>query len=384
MKFKINKFGIDNSEQQIYYYDIKLISLSCALYAQEMEEVMGEEVMKDEKKLTDVTEREITKANGFLMLFVIIAGNILSLILCIVCGFIYEAGLAAIGTIILILGILGFIVFSIMWGGLHIVNPKEAVVLTLFGNYYGTIKTPGYFYTNPFATALAPAVNEKEAATEVSLQNTELSANVNFNLPKKKVSLKTMTLNNKQQKVNDALGNPIIIGAVVIWKVIDPTKAIFNVDNYRTYLSIQCDSTIRKITRLYPYDLLEEDEDEEKHERTLRGSSQEIAESMREELQQRVIEAGIEVKEVRITHLSYSEEIAAAMLQKQQASAVIAARKKIVEGAVGMVDMAIKQLSEDEIVVLDDERKAAMVSNLLVVLCGNKEAQPVVNSSSIY
>lgn len=345
---------------------------------------MGEEVMKDEKKLTDVTEREITKANGFLMLFVIIAGNILSLILCIVCGFIYEAGLAAIGTIILILGILGFIVFSIMWGGLHIVNPKEAVVLTLFGNYYGTIKTPGYFYTNPFATALAPAVNEKEAATEVSLQNTELSANVNFNLPKKKVSLKTMTLNNKQQKVNDALGNPIIIGAVVIWKVIDPTKAIFNVDNYRTYLSIQCDSTIRKITRLYPYDLLEEDEDEEKHERTLRGSSQEIAESMREELQQRVIEAGIEVKEVRITHLSYSEEIAAAMLQKQQASAVIAARKKIVEGAVGMVDMAIKQLSEDEIVVLDDERKAAMVSNLLVVLCGNKEAQPVVNSSSIY
>lgn len=338
--------------------------------------------MNEDLNLKDVTEREITKANGFAMLFLVIAGYILCIAGYIGCGFAFEADSAIVGTLLVILATVGIIVFSIMWGGFHIVNPKEAVVLTLFGNYYGTIKTPGYFYTNPFATSIAPTAEEKEPATEVSIQGKELD--LNFNVPKKKVSLKTMTLNNRQQKVNDALGNPIIIGAVVIWKVVDPTKAVFNVNNYRTYLSIQYDSTIRKITRLYPYDLLEEDENEEEHERTLRGSSQEIAESMREELQQRVEEAGIEVKEVRITHLSYSEEIAAAMLQKQQASAVIAARKKIVEGAVGMVDMAIKQLGEEEIVVLDEERKAAMVSNLLVVLCGNKEAQPVVNSSSIY
>lgn len=340
--------------------------------------------MSEDKKLKDVTEHEITKANGFTMLFVIIIGYLASLGCCIGCSFAFGSGMTVLGIIIVLFGAAGFIIFSTMCGGFHVVNPREAVVLTLFGTYYGTIKTPGFFYTNPFAGAIAPTTVEKEPSTEVSIQNKELSTNVNLNLLKKKVSLKTMTLNNKQQKVNDALGNPIIIGAVVIWKVTDPTKAVFNVDNYRTYLSIQCDSTIRKITRLYPYDLLEEEEDEEKHERTLRGSSQEIAESMREELQQRVQEAGIEVKEVRITHLSYAEEIAAAMLQKQQASAVIAARKKIVEGAVGMVDMAIKQLGEEEIVVLDEERKAAMVSNLLVVLCGNKEASPVVNSGSIY
>ncbi len=340
--------------------------------------------MNEENKKKDVMEQEITQAHGFTMLFVIFAGYLASFACCISCGFAFNAHLNAVGIFMLLLGVTGFIAFSIMCGGFHVINPKEAVVLTLFGNYYGTIKTPGFFYTNPFAGAIAPTTNEKEPATEVSIQGTEVSTNLNLNLLKKKVSLKTMTLNNKQQKVNDALGNPIIIGAVVIWKVIDPTKAVFNVDNYRTFLSIQCDSTIRKITRLYPYDLMEEDEDEEKHEKTLRGSSQEIANSMKEELQQRVEEAGIEVKEVRITHLSYAEEIAAAMLQKQQASAVIAARKKIVEGAVGMVDMAIKQLGEEEIVVLDEERKAAMVSNLLVVLCGNKEAQPVVNSSSIY
>ncbi|MBR1866789.1 MAG: SPFH domain-containing protein [Lachnospiraceae bacterium] len=335
------------------------------------------------KKQNEVVEREITKANGFAMLFVIIAGYVLSTV-CVIGCIPAFAAIPAVGALLLVLSIGGFIVFSIMWGGFHIVNPNEAVILTLFGRYYGTIKTPGYFYTNPFASAIAPKNEAADPKTEVSIQGKELSTNVNLNLPKKKISLKTMTLNNKQQKVNDALGNPIIIGAVVIWKVTDPTKAVFNVDDYRTFLSIQCDSTIRKITRLYPYDLLEENETEEEHERTLRGSSQEIAESMRDELQQRVAEAGIEVQEVRITHLSYSEEIAAAMLQKQQASAVIAARKKIVEGAVGMVDMAIKQLGEEEIVVLDEERKAAMVSNLLVVLCGNREAQPVVNSGTIY
>ena len=176
------------------------------------------------------------------------------------------------------------------------------------------------------------------------------------------------------------MGNPIIIGSVVIWRVENPTKAVFNVENYQEYLSIQCDSVIRNIARMYPYDDMENDSEE----KTLRGSSQEIADSMKKELQEKVLDAGLEIQEVRITNLAYSDEIAAAMLQRQQAVAIIAARQKIVEGAVSMVKMAIEQLSEEEVVVLDEERKAAMVSNLLVVLCGNKDAQPIVNSGSIY
>lgn len=335
------------------------------------------------KEQNDIVEKEITTQRGFAMILVIFLGFIASTACCIACTYLFSHKANLAGGIILTLGICGFIFFSIMCGGFHVINPNEAKVLTLFGNYYGTIKKPGFYHLNPFAGAIAPTNPEKENGTKINIQDTEIATNIDFNI-KKKISLKTMTLNNQHQKINDALGNPIIIGAVVIWKVTDPTKAVFNVENYRTYLSIQCDSTIRKITRLYPYDLLEEDETEDGHERTLRGSSQEIAESMKDELQQRVIDAGIEVEEVRITHLSYAEEIAAAMLQKQQAAAVIAARKKIVEGAVGMVDMAIKQLNEEEIVLLDEERKAAMVSNLLVVLCGNKETQPIVNSGSIY
>ena len=189
-----------------------------------------------------------------------------------------------------------------------------------------------------------------------------------------------MTLNNAQQKVNDVQGNPIIIGSVVIWRVANPTKAVFNVENYFEYLSTQCDSTIRNIARLFPYDSIEGDDTE----MTLRGSSLEIAERMKVELQERTEDAGIEIMEVRITHLAYSEEIAAAMLKRQQAAATIAAREQIVEGAVGMVRMALVKLEADDLIVLDDERKAAMVSNLLVVLCGDREAQPVVNSGSIY
>ena len=191
-----------------------------------------------------------------------------------------------------------------------------------------------------------------------------------------------MTLNNNRQKVNDSLGNPVEVGAVVIWKVSNPTQAVFNVNNYKAYLSIQCDSIIRNVARQYPYDILDDNGDGE--EKTLRGSSQEIASQMRDELQERVQDAGLDVMEVRITHLAYAPEIAAAMLQRQQAVAVIAARQKIVEGAVGMVEMALDKLSQNQVVELDDERKAAMVSNLLVVLCGNKDAQPVVNSGSLY
>jgi regulator of protease activity HflC (stomatin/prohibitin superfamily) len=193
------------------------------------------------------------------------------------------------------------------------------------------------------------------------------------------MSLKAMTLNNEKQKVNDALGNPIIIGIVVIWKVVNTAKAAFNVDNYVEYLSIQCDSALRNIVRLFPYDASDAE-----GEKSLRGSSQEVADRLKTEIQGKADIAGIEILEARITHLSYAPEIAAAMLQRQQASAIIAARQMIVEGAVGMVEMALAQLSANNVVNLDEERKAAMVSNLLVVLCGNRDAQPIVNSGSIY
>ena len=269
----------------------------------------------------------------------------------------------------------------ILFAGLKILKPNEALVLTLFGKYHGTLKGEGFFFVNPFVTAFHPGPEPAPSASTAS----ELTAGTgkNVTLPAKKtskiISLKTMTLNNDKQKINDELGNPIIIGIVVIWKVVNTAKAAFNVDNYTEYLSIQCDSALRNIVRLYPYDSSNEDQ-----EKSLRGSSQEIAEKLKEEIQKAVEIAGLEIMEARITHLAYAPEIAAAMLQRQQASAIIAARQMIVESAVGMVEMALDKLSEREIVELDEERKAAMVSNLLVVLCGNKDAQPIVNSGSIY
>jgi len=315
----------------------------------------------EETKRKNVEERAITERKGFKMLFIVIAGYIVS-VLCFIASYYLDSSPA--DNILLASGIILVIFFSTLCNGFHILNPNEALVLTLFGKYYGTIKQEGFYYTNPFASCMIPEKDKNGAA-------------------KKKISLKTLTLNNQQQKVNDELGNPIIIGAIVVWKVVNPTKAILNVENYQTFLSIQCDSVIRNISRLYPYDLLEEGE-EDSHEKTLRGSSQEIADSMKQALEERVVEAGILIEEVRITHLSYAEEIAAAMLQRQQATAIISARKKIVEGAVGMVEMALEKLDEQQVVALDDERKAAMVSNLLVVLCGHQEAQPIINSGSIY
>lgn len=328
-----------------------------------------------------IEEKELDPLSGGLMLIVLILELIASIAISIVGIILLSSGTNVMGGILLAIGIICFIAFFLLIPGLHIVNPNEALVLTFFGQYYGTIKKQGFYYTNPFATGFNPA--SKSVFSITASANLTVGAgakSAGTSSSSRKISTKTMTLNNEKQKVNDVLGNPIIIGAVVIWRVADPTKAVFNVENYKTFLSIQCDSTIRNISRLYPYDTMESDGDE----KTLRGSSQEIADSMRTELQKRVNEAGLEIKEVRITHLSYAEEIAAAMLQRQQAVAIIAARQKIVEGAVGMVKMAIEQLGEEEIIVLDEERKAAMVSNLLVVLCGNKDAQPVVNSGSIY
>lgn len=291
------------------------------------------------------------------------------------------------GAVLLILGAAAFIAVFIVLAGLKAVRPNEALVLTLFGNYYGTIKEPGYYFVNPFCASVSPAYDK--AAAEKAKREKESGGNpsstTQISSARNRVSLKTMTLDNGRQKVNDVIGNPIIIGAVVIWHVENPTKAVFNVEDYPSFLSTQTDSTIRNIARLYPYDVFDEGEESDTAtEKTLRGSSQEIAENMKLELQKRVSDAGIVVEEVRITHLAYAEEIAAAMLQRQQAAAVIAARQKIVDGAVGMVKMAVNKLGEDDVVILDDERKAAMVSNLLVVLCGGHDAQPVVNTGSIY
>lgn len=333
-----------------------------------------------------IVEKVIEPAKGIPVLILDLVMLIASIVLAGLSVALFAADSALLGAILLILGLAMFIAFFIMLAGLKTVRPNEALVLTLFGSYHGTVKEPGYYFVNPFCSAVSPAYDK--AAAEKAKKEKEAGGNPSSTTQmvstRARVSLKTMTLDNGRQKVNDVLGNPIIIGAVVIWHVDNPTKAVFNVEDYPSFLSTQTDSTIRNIARLYPYDIFDEEEQETAGEKTLRGSSQEIAENMKSELQKRVFEAGIVVEEVRITHLAYAEEIAAAMLQRQQAAAVIAARQKIVDGAVGMVKMAIDRLGEDEIVVLDEERKAAMVSNLLVVLCGNHDAQPVVNSGTIY
>jgi regulator of protease activity HflC (stomatin/prohibitin superfamily) len=284
----------------------------------------------------------------------------------------------------LIGGLLLLIFFSLLFPGLRAVRPNEALVLTLFGSYHGTISRPGFFFVHPFSVAVNPAYEAANAeAMQKAAAGEQKKSGAARPMPRKAVSTKPMTLLNGTQTGNDVLGNPIIIAAVGRWKVKNPTKAVFNVENYAEYLSTQTDSTIRNIARLYPYDNMDADSTGE-IEQTLRGSAQEIAGKMQNELQERVTGAGLSIEDVRITHLSYAEEIAAAMLQRQQADAIIAARQKIVDGAVGMVKMAIEKLGEEEIVMLDEERKAAMVSNLLVVLCGNKDAQPIVNTGSLY
>lgn len=327
-----------------------------------------------EKIVNRYTEKPVKTKNGFAMLALIVVlflGSIAVAILGPVC---FSATNVPLAVFLVVLGAVVFVFDLFLMPGLKILNPNEALVLTLFGKYHGTLKGDGYFWVNPFCEGINPG------ATPASMTTISGNTSVNFG-GSRKISLKTMTLNNEKQTVNDERGNPIIIGTIVIWRIVDTTKAVFNVQNYRTFLSTQCDSATRNIARMYPYDLLEEDSSNEK---TLRGSSQEIADMMKQDLQERVAIAGLEILEVRITHLSYAPEIAAAMLQRQQAEAIVAARKKIVEGAVGMVEMALDRLSENKVVELDDERKAAMVSNLLVVLCGNRDAQPIVNSGSLY
>ncbi len=320
--------------------------------------------------------------NGFVMLAVVIALLVLSVV-----GFIFmgvndgiwdSATMVTVG----ILSTVAIVLFCILVSGFKQLGPNEALVLTLFGKYHGTIKNPGFFYVNPFCQGVKPQPSMAFAVSQ-GIEAKTNKAQAQRDMANKKISTKIETLDNEKQKVNDKLGNPIEIGSVVIWQVVNPTKAVLCIDNYREYLSIQCDSTIRNIARLYPYDLVDDDPLND-DETTLRGSSQEIALKMQEALQKKVEDAGLEILEVRITNLAYAPEIAAAMLQRQQAVAIIAARQKIVEGAVSMVEMALSRLSENHVVELDEERKAAMVSNLLVVLCGNKDPQPVLNSGSLY
>ena len=234
--------------------------------------------------------------------------------------------------------------------GFLILTPNEAGVIVLFGRYLGTIKRNGFFFVNPFAE-------------------------------KKKLSLRAHNLNGERLKVNDKAGNPIEIAAVVVWRVQDTFAATFEVESYVDYVKTQSESALRHLASSYPYDSWEEDDDKAV---SLRANIDEVSEALERELGQRLGKAGVEVQEARLSHLAYAQEIAGAMLQRQQASAIIAARRKIVDGAVGMVEMALAKLSADHVVELDAERKAAMVSNLLVVLCGERDVHPVINAGTIY
>jgi regulator of protease activity HflC (stomatin/prohibitin superfamily) len=293
--------------------------------------------------------------------------------------------------------VVGIVIDTVGWIpflGLKVIKPQEALVLTLFGNYKGTIREAGFYFVNPFCTAVNPAASTKLAQSGDSSNSNnsgiklQLSSNgTSIESISRKISLKAMTLNNGRQKINDCLGNPVEIGIAVIWKVTDTAKAVFNVDNYKEYLSLQCDSALRNIVRLYPYDVaqgVDTTGDGNADEGSLRGSAELVADRIKKEIQSKVTDAGLEIVEARITYLAYAPEIASVMLQRQQASAIVDARKMIVDGAVGMVEMALERLNEKQLVELDEERKAAMVSNLLVVLCGNHDAQPIVNAGSLY
>ncbi len=333
------------------------------------------------------------RKNGMAVMLIGLVIYILAILGIIFGGINYEKTGSAVTMVFMVVCIVVVALGWILFLGLKVLKPQEALVLTLFGNYVGTIREAGFYFVNPFCTAVNPAATTKlaqsgdthtnGAAVNISAEG----ASVSLETAGKKISLKAMTLNNGRQKINDCLGNPVEIGIAVIWRVTDTAKAVFNVDNYKEYLSLQCDSALRNIVRIYPYDVasnVDTTGDGQADEGSLRGSAEVVATRIRDEIQSKVNDAGLEIVEARITYLAYAPEIASVMLQRQQASAIIDARKMIVDGAVGMVEMALEQLNEKGVVQLDEERKAAMVSNLLVVLCGNHDAQPIVNSGSLY
>ena len=323
---------------------------------------------------------------GGLVLFLVIIGYVLAVP---AMGIFAAMGLWILNIACILWLCLGWILLC----GLKVLKPNEALVLTLFGKYVGTLKGDGFFFVNPFCTAFNPAASTKlgqsgdvgkNDAMNLVVSGTNVKA---AEIASKKLSLKVMTLSNSKQKVNDVLGNPVEVAVAVMWRVKDTAKAVFEVDNFKEYLSLQCDTAVRNVVKVYPYDVTDNIDttgDGESDDGSLRGSTEVVAGKIRDEIQSKVADAGLEIVDARITYLAYAPEIAAAMLQRQQASAVVDARKLIVDGAVGMVELALERLSEKNTVELDEERKAAMVSNLLVVLCGNHDAQPVVNSGSLY
>ena len=324
-----------------------------------------------------MTEKVLCKnKNGMAMLLILLAAAVTGLAFFFWC-ISAEGGSVIIGVFCLFVSIVALFLMA----GLKVLKPQEALVLTLFGKYVGTLKGEGFYWVNPFCSAVNPAAGTQlnQSGDVKSTRATEPSG--------MKISLKIMTLSNNNQKINDCLGNPVEIGIAVMWRVVDTAKAAFNVDNYKAFLSLQCDSALRNIVRLYPYDSapnVDTTGDGVADDGSLRGSSEVVAQRIKAEIQARVEDAGLEIVDARITYLAYAPEIAAVMLQRQQASAIVDARKLIVDGAVGMVEMALQRLNENDVVELDEERKAAMVSNLLVVLCGSKDAQPIVNSGSLY
>ncbi len=287
-----------------------------------------------------IREKEIKGLPGWLMLFLLLALIILSIAMLV-------HAIGAEEPIPILAWIIALVVASVCVFGLTVVNPNQAVVVQLFGTYQGSLKQQGLCWVNPFTM-------------------------------RRKVSLRVRNFESSKLKVNDQDGNPIEIAAVVVWKVVDTAEAVFQVDDYENYVHVQSEAAVRNLATSYPYDSHGDEQ------MSLRMSVLDIAHKMRDEIQERLAKAGVEVIEARISHLAYAPEIASAMLRRQQAAAIIAARQKIVEGAVGMVEMALEQLSAKHVVELDEERKASMVSNLLVVLCSDRDAQPIVNAGTLY
>jgi regulator of protease activity HflC (stomatin/prohibitin superfamily) len=342
--------------------------------------------MTMDAKLATITtanvERVVRVQNGWVMLVVVVGlllGDAALLIFSLEDGA-RPTGQPRAGLVVAFLVLLLVCVF--LRKGFFTLQPNEARVLVLFGNYKGTVRTSGFHWGNPFYTNGSQQVGGLTVGAEMHSKLASLHAGTGATsrqtLGRNKMSLRARTLNGDKLKVNDKRGNPIEIAAVVVWRLEDTAQAMFDVDNYENYVPTQSESALRHLASLYSYDYGEE------NETTLRSGVTEVSQALRTELQERLAKAGVVVDEARLTHLAYAPEIAQAMLRRQQAEAVIAARQKIVQGAVSMVDMALKELAEKQVLVLDDERKAAMVSNLMVVLCGEAEVHPVLNTGTLY